>query len=643
MYNNRTHATMTLPKPQVHAQHPLVSTKNHEKLLEYLQQRLSDGKNARDDRLPRMVNVDKTMAGWMKLSDEDRDRARQADKTGVPQALTMNLPLTLIHIDDMITYLVSIFAPNKGMFDHSGDPKDTPTATQIITLMNNHAIYSGYYRQVVLTCLSLLKYNIGGFFGRWAADSGPRLSQPAPDSPPVRMNEVIWQGNKLESLDMYNTFWDPSVQAHDVYRAGEWAARAFIKSHYWLKKEASNGIYFNVEDMLAQDQGIAQCQYYRHPPAEAHMAKTSDSGGTDWMAILSETPTYSQKTGFEFVEMFIWLNPTDFGLVPASERATRNRYEIWRFTLLNDERIIDATYMNNIHNYLPFFMGSVNDDLMEESQKSVAEVLKPLQDFASFLLNTHVKATRKNIWGLTVYDPTMVDLKKIPEGEVSARVPLKPAGQGKDIRQMIWQNDQVLDTRQTMQDLGAVMDIISQFFPTQLLPSQIAGIDRAVNSQVAAVMQGATRRMHKMARLLDDSLFRPLRFSFYYNIIQYQPDGAMVSDFYGKPIKVNLAELRETDLPFIIGQGLKALDKQAAAQALQQIIFAIIQNPQVAQQIDLLGLIDYWAALIDVQVDMRQFRIQQQPAGIGDNGGPPLDDAGVQPITDPAQMGTPLA
>jgi hypothetical protein len=45
------------------------------------------------------------------------------------------------------------------------------------------------------------------------------------------------------------------------------------------------------------------------------------------------------------------------------------------------------------------------------------------------------------------------------------------------------------------------MGLVNQFFPTQSLPSQIASIDRAVDSQVAAVQQGANRRQQKAARL----------------------------------------------------------------------------------------------------------------------------------------------
>jgi hypothetical protein len=216
---------------------------------------------------------------------------------------------------------------------------------------------------------------------------------------------------------------------------------------------------------------------------------------------------------------------------------------------------------------------------------------------------------------------------------------MKPAAHGKDIRQFIWEHGSTLETKQTLQDLESVMGVINQFFPTQSLPSQIASIDRAVDSQVAAVQQGANRRQQKAARLLDDSVFRPVRFALYYNIIQFQPNGSTVNDFYtGKSITIDLAALRETDLPFIIGQGLKAIDRQAAAGMLQQIIFAMIQAPAAAQQIDMLGLIDYWTSMIDIDIDMNQFQIQQPAvaAAPGEGGNQ------IAPATNPAAITDPI-
>lgn len=568
----------------------------------------------------------------MNKSDEDKKRQRLKDKTGEAQAQTLNLPVSFIHLDDMMTYYAQTFAPTRGMFHHTSDPSDKDASNQIITLMNNHAIYAGYYRQILLGMFSLLKYNKGGFHVYWGKDSGPKMNIDGDDN--VSFEDVIrWQGNRLESLDMYNLLTDRSVELCKVHSDGEFSGVAMMKSHYWLQKKASEGVYFNVEKVLSDTNNETQAhKYYRSPPIEADMNADDSKGESqeDWASVLAgvDSGTYVGE-GYELVEVYIKLNPTEFGLIDgtAQQKRARNRYETWRFTIVNDAYIIEARHMNNVHGHLPHYLGLMNDDAMAESQKSTAEILSPLQEFSSFLLNLHIKANRRNLHGITYYDPTMLDMNEIPDGEVSARVPVKPAARGKDIRSYLHTDSKILDTKQTLGDLDGIMGIINQFFPTQSLPSQIASIDRAVDSQVAAVQHGSNRRQQKSARLIDEVVFRPMRFCMFYNILQYMTQTEKVTDYYtNKEVEINLEEIRNTELPFIIRQGLKAIDRQAVAGNLQDVIFALIQAPQAAQGIDLLGLIDYWTSMLDMDIDMNQFKLEVPPEaaaeGVDEQGNP---------------------
>jgi hypothetical protein len=637
VFERMTHATIKSQKPTVHAAHPYKNPANHKKLLDYLKQRLHTGKKARDERLPRMVRIDKALAGWIRLSDDDRLRQLKQDQTGIPQATEMNLPLNFVHIDDMMTYYAETFAPNRGMFYHTGDPNEQEASNTIVTLMNNHSIYAGYYRQTMHTILNTLKYNLGGFTINWSTDYGPKIQMTDEERVQV-VSEEIWSGNRQEALDMYNTFWDPTVHPVMVHKDGEWAGRTYLRNHYWLAQRASTGIYFNCEEALENDndQSYENCAYYRNPPAEAMLSIDESAGGsngsTNWVSVLSGASEYMQRAGFELVEIMIRLNPKDFDLIdPRTKSTTPDQYETWRFTILNDKWIIETTRMTNIHGQIPYYFGLANDDIMGPSAKSPAEIIQPLQDFASHLLNFHVKANRKHLWGITWYDPTVVNYSKVPAGEVAGYVPFETTGYGKDVRAAVYKDTTTLETKQTMQDLSAVMEIVNQFFPTQALPSQIAGLDRAIDSQVAAVQQGTNRRQQKTAKLLDDSLFRPSRACMYYNIIQFQKDGAEVSDFTGKPITINLESLRATDLPFIIGQGLKAIDRMMIAGKLQQIIFALLQSQQ-AQGVDILALIDYWTSMMDVDINFKQFRLQPaQPAEGDPNAQPGTPEAGGEP------------
>lgn len=637
-----SHAQFTLPKAQVHASHPFRNADNHQKLLEYIKQRLAGDSNNRDARVERYSQIDRDVAAWLKLSDEDRKRQIEHEKTGKNYATQVSLPLTWVHIDDMMTYFAQTFAPSRGMFYHTASPDSTKDADQVVAVLNNHAVYGSYYRHLLRTIYNILKYNNGGLVNVWGQDFGPKIETQANGTQSLTQ-QVIFAGNKINALDMYNVFYDPAVEPTQLHKDGEWFALAEMKSHYWLKNKCLEGAYFNCEKLFESGLDYA-ATYYKSPPVESRMEVDESSnlaGKTNWFAWMSGTNAYLINNAFELVTCYIRINPNDFGLIGGTktDQNKRNNYEVWRVTIANGETIIEATYMNNMHGYLPAFFGVLNDDFMQDSAKSSAEILNPLQQFSSFLLNAHVLANRKNIYGTTYYDPSRLDYDKIPEGEVAARIPIKPQGYGQDIRTMVYKEQNTLDTKQTLQDLQGIMGLIDQFFPTQSLPSQIAGIDRAIDSQVAAVQQGSNRRQHKGARLLDDAMMRPMRFAMYYNIIQFIEDQTEVADYFtGKSLQVDLASMRESSVIAMIGQGLKSIDRQAVAQQMRDLIFAMIQSPTVGAEVNLLAMMDYWISMMDVDANMQQFQKtpQQMAASAAAQGGG--DGTGIQPATDPAAV-----
>lgn len=647
------HADLELPEPTVHAAHPFRNLANHDKLKDYVTSRLMFDKSNRDMRVQRYAQIDRDVAGWMRLSEDDKRRREKHKQDGTPQAVATNLPLTWVHLDDMMTYYAQTFAPNRGMFYHTGGPDEQGGAEQITKIMNNHAVYGGYYRQLLLSLFSIHKYNLGGLETKWVQDYGPGLKA-NPDGSIDTEQKTIFAGNKAESIDMYNLFYDPSVNPTHLHKEGEWYAIAKMRSHYWLKNACLEGRYYNAEEILEGEtasQNPFSAMYYLDPPSYSLIQGDESASQTSWFSILSGGQSMMQNSAFELVTMYIRISPNDFGLIPgnATVRKTHNRYETWKITLLNNEKIIEIEYQDNLHNYLPVFFGVLNDDVMEEAAKSAAEILNPLQDFSSFLLNTHIKGTRKNIFGTTYYDPSCVDYAQVPEGEVAARVPLKPQGYGKDIRTMVQHDNGNLDTKQTLTDLQGMISLIDQFFPTQSLPSAIAGIDRAVDSQVAAVQQGANRRQHKGARLLDDTMMRPFRFSLYFNIVQYIEDGATIVDYFkGTSDTVDLSALREVNLSYVIGQGLKALDRMATASQLQSLIFALIQAPQAAQGINILKMLDFWSSMMDIDTNMEQFALPPapppQPGGAPGTQTPTADAAGnpISPATNPSAVTAPI-
>src|SRR3546814_6444660 len=103
------------------------------------------GKNARDERLPRIGRIERDVAGWIIRTDETEvERERKKTQTGQPVAMDQNLPLTFIHIDDIMTYLAQTFAPNRGMFYQIAKPENVDVASQLVSLIDRKSTRLNY-------------------------------------------------------------------------------------------------------------------------------------------------------------------------------------------------------------------------------------------------------------------------------------------------------------------------------------------------------------------------------------------------------------------------------------------------------------------------------------------------------------------
>lgn len=620
------HADLPIPPSTVDTQHPFKHKIHHQKLLEYALSRLELGRKQRDKLKTRYRRIDRQYAAWMKLDSEDQKRKNKQEETGRPLATQLNLPLMYVHLEDMLTYFMQVFAPTKGMYHAVTQAEKQDAANTLVALMNTHNVHSGHYRGIIMACAAALRYNLGGLHTFWDKEKGSRLTRNDAGTLEVDTNSLLWEGNRVEALDPYNTLMDPRVHPLDLHKDGEFCATIKTLSFFRLQTGAVNGVYFNTKDLLSKatlnPDTAGVFRYFVNAAEEVGLDIDGDdsdgsSGGTNWLEFFG-LDNEIQSNAFEIINLYIWLHPIQMHLIPSTRenKNTRNRLEQWRITIINGDTIVQTQPMNNVHNWLPFSFGLINDDSMGIAQRSVGEIIDPLQNFGSFSLNAHIQATRKNIFGLTVYDPDAIEFGQVPEGEVAARIALKPAARGRDIRTIIWQNDNLLDTRQTTANVDLAMGLLNDFFPTQQLPSQVAGIDRAIESQVATVVQGSNRRQQKAARSLDASMLKISRFIQFYNIIQFQPDTTLVDEL-GKEVSVKVDQLRDSSLQYLIGQGLKSIDREAAAESVKELFGMVIQSPAI-ENVDVLGVIDYIGDLQGFESNLSQFT--RQPATTAEPG-----------------------
>lgn len=598
---------------------------DHDELLSYLKCRLDQGAQDRLTRLKRYSRIDRLISTWQKLSPDDSKREVEEDNTGRQQAIAMNLPVLASHLDDTQAFFAEIFSAESRDFYSVPPESESESAKLLADRMNRDARARKYYKELCLGLRSLIKYNIGGFSPRWETPNGEgSLSVP---------------GNRVESIDMWNYIWDNTVaDVSRIYCEAEYAARITIKNRMWLQKQSLKGSLQRVKMILDETRyeespSYGTQSYYKMPPShvgltmDAQDEQTTSATSMNWESYGAglESDKAVNMPGYEVVDMYCWLNPEQFKLVDrqqegaASPAEGSEQYQLWRFIIVGGKQVCSASRVLGISDRepeIPHYLGYMNQDDMKEAQRSIMELMKSFQRFASFLVNIVVAGNRKNIWGTTVYDPSMIDMDQTKKGDVARSLASKQPG--RDVRTGMMKLDSDPKVDKAMEMLDATLVLAQKFFPSQALPQQIAGIDRAVKNQVAAVLQGAVRRLHMTVRLIDADIMQPLRLQLYRNLAQFDSEG--------------LTGLDEEIVATVLGSGLKQLDAEATASEIKEVIFAILQNPESASMFDLVKLMTYWSRLLNSPSDLGDFVKQQAPAPAAASGTPGANGAAAPDV-----------
>jgi hypothetical protein len=577
-------------------------------LLTYLTSRLAAGVIARNRRIHRYAKIDKLISTWQKLSPEDSEREKIEDNTGRQSALPMNLPVLATSLNDMSSYFAEALAPiSNPFFSADGDA----TVADLLKKFNRDAAARNYFGELNLTIRSLLKYNLGGFRLDW--DDGTRYGR-----------KEGQPGNHWKSLDLYNTFWDPSIRhPTDIAAKGEWGATAELVNRLEIIRRAIAGEWVGMDDLVSKGLETAgSAKYYKESAIEGGLgeegldSRTSNAGATsqvNWgsfgLGLASDLGP--EVDGFEFVDMCCWLIPCQHGLLTtAEEEAVRaaglnpdTYLELWRFKIVND-RLVDAepvmdreAYIGGEKAELPFYLSYLTRDQLKEAQRSFMELMKGFQRFSSAMYNIYIAGMRKNVWGTQIYDPYAIDMSQLKNGEVVGRVPTKQPG--RDVRTILQESTPNAGVENVLSAVDSSLNLKNQFFPSQALPSQVAGIDRAVKSQVHTVVQGATRSMRTLLRVLDSTLMLPSRMAGYRNLKLYDKEG--------------IENLTDEDVAKLMGSGIESMEAERVSEILWQLLYAIIQNAEAMQVFDIPKIFAYLGRVGNLSVDLGTFIRRQEP------------------------------
>lgn len=593
--------------------------------------RLSD--QERQNRVQRMQEIDIQLSGVVVLDKEDRKRDRNNKKGHKPKPVAHNLPLAYSQIDDCVTYCMSLYAPEMNMFIATSQAKKQSVAEGLTREIGKHGQTLQYYRQVAKFVYNSLKYNLGALSCRWESQNGNVFTaDQANGATPGQLSKkqgIVWEGNVLKSVDMYNFLYDTSVLPADLPLRGEYFAEVEMVTPFRAKRMADQNIIFGVDrfaNTVAPLSNSNNTTFYIRPPSVRETrTENVSSRTTNWQQLWADSaPARDSAAGIEFAWFTAWVKPYEFDL------STSKNLELWQICMAQGQYIASAFQIEASHEQLPCACATPIEDDLRNDQRTYAEMLLPLQHFASFLLNTHVEATRKAIYGITVFDKNSFPGLDLDEVDlIGARVAMKSTGANIDIDKAFRHYNDAPQTDQNVEMVGKIVELMQKILPTNMA-NQVADLQRATEYQAAATVQASSRRNLKIARIINDQALTPIKFQMMYNIYE----NLTVIEYTGldgQPAQITPAQLLEAQIEFDVGTGLKGLDRLMQVSIFKELMGYLFQVKDIGQQVDLLALLSYVTQIAGFETDLSQFKLQPQQPGIGHNGGPALDPNAPQP------------
>ncbi|CAN5950699.1 unnamed protein product [Sphagnum jensenii] len=313
----------------------------------------------------------------------------------------VTVPIIQPQVQASLSYFQNVFLTGYPIFGVNADPSNEDAALQMETIVGENSTTKGWARQLSMFFRDGLKYNLCALECDWQQETNWTIkSDPQSSANGGRAEKILWQGNVVKRLDLYNTFWDPRVHPTDMHLDGEFAGYTELYSRSRFKKFV-NSLYNKVpvaqavaalnSQAIQGDIGAdstAPFGYYQ--PIINPYPFFQRQGGFDWMSWATNSRTAmngaSYSNIFSVTKFYARIIPKDFDLkVPE-----KNTPQVWRFIIVNAKVILCAERMSNVHNFIPILFCQPIEDGLDYQTKSFASNVSDLQYVGSAMWNGYL-------------------------------------------------------------------------------------------------------------------------------------------------------------------------------------------------------------------------------------------------------------
>lgn len=534
-------------------------------------------------------------------------KARIANRLGNKQKIqNVTVPVVMPQVEAALGYMANVFCTGYPIFGVGSDPANADAALQMETIISENSITAGWIRQLLMFFRDGLKYNLHAVEVDWGQKTTAVIDTDISQTNSAAVRNVIWNGNVVKRLDLYNTFFDPRVHPSDIPSDGEFAGYIEMYSRSRMKKYC-NDLFGQVDvrtveraleselssGMAGGSNGVPWLYYI--PMINPYpLMNRQNLQSFDWMAWANNVSNQKRQIRYgnvyQVMTLYCRIIPSDFDLRVAASQTP----QVWKIVVVNQRVVLQAKRLTNAHGMIPLLFGQPLEDGLDYQTKSFGSNVMDMQDVASAMWNGFIASKRRLVGDRVLYDPLRVREKDINNTDPAAKIPVRPSAYGKPVGEAVFPfpfRDEATST--LLQGSQLAVNFANQI--NNQNPAQQGQFVKGnkTRKEYEDIMGRGNSHNQVMALMSEAQVFTPMKEIIKLNILQYQRNGTIFNPDVQQDVNIDIVKLRQSSIQFKVADGLTPSDKLLSTDELAGAIQALATSPQLGQQYNLAPAFSY--------------------------------------------------
>lgn len=595
----------------------------HKAIVKALQERQKLSWNKMAEKRERMSEDERAHRAYLRTDElldtevDSRDTRNVRDRHNKTREYqTIEVPYTYGLLMAYHTYMATVFLSKKPTFQFAARHGETPQSEQALeSLIDYQTSVGGNLSKYFIWLLDSAKYGLGVIGTYWATETTQtsRIMEEQekllgiPFGPKRRVKKTVtvpgFEGNRVFNVRPQNWLPDPRVNIAD-FQDGEFCGRIFDIGWLTLWEGALDGTYIKENVEYVRKKSAKYSEEEEDKGFEQVIRKSdSDDGQT-----ITNPDGLADVGTLKGVEMFVKIVPQQWGL-GKSEFP-----ELWAFVMVADV-LMSAKPLGELHGKFPFDAIEYEIEGHQLYKRSMYELLEPLSDTLTWLVNSHFFNVRKSLNNMFIYDPSRVNAPDFRNPEAGLAIRLKPNAYGTPIDNMFRQLPVSDVTRSNLQDTQVVIDLMQRMVG---INDQLMGGLQNGGRKTATEVRGSTgfsmNRLKTHAEYISATGFGPHTAKLvqstqqHYDLDKYFRLVGDLGPSNASRIKVTPEDIAG-GYDYIPVDGTAPVDNFALANLWREMMVGIQSIPEIQQDYDMSAIFAYVAQLSGVK-NVNKFKVQ---------------------------------